>query len=171
MDGAGSHRLCFIFFERPAEQPFNGKHAFGTEIRHGRQICRASHIAHRLNPARILHIIPIPLQLRHPAGHAEQRRQMSTRGHSPNADAVRIEMVGGSIRAKPSHGSLTIFDLRRKRCSAAKAIIDARHGDIHPAPEQQLDISLFCPAPASTMNTNDHWQRTRRPSPDNRGRA
>src|SRR6266853_5404269 len=102
MDGAGSYRLRVIFFERPAEEPFNGRHAFGTDIRERRQICRASHSAYSLNPARILHIIPTSLQLRHPTGGAEQRRQMSTRGHSPNADPVGIEIVLRRVSAKPA---------------------------------------------------------------------
>src|SRR5438093_10602169 len=161
MDGAGSYRLRFIFFERPAEQPFNGKHAFGTEIREARQICRASHIAHRLNPARVLHIIPTPLQLRHPTGRAEQRRQMSTRGHSPNADPVGIEIVLRRVSAKPAHGSFTIFDLRRKRCRAAKAVIDAGHG-VSIRHQSNSWASLFsASAPASAMDPNDHWRRTR----------
>src|SRR6266481_9237830 len=128
MDGAGGYRLRLVLFERPAEQPFNGRDAPGTEIRHGRQISRASHNAHRLNLARRLHIIPTPLQLRHPAGRAEQSRQMSARGVSPGADVVGIEVVGGGVGAKPAHGSLTIFDLRRKRCSGSTAVIDAGHG-------------------------------------------
>src|SRR5919108_1852287 len=163
MDGAGSYRLRFIFFERPAEQRFNGKPAFGTEIRHGRQICRASYIAYRLNPARILHIIPTSLQLRHPAGRAEQRRQMSTRGVSPDADAVGIEVVVGSVGANPTHGSLTIFDLRRKRCSSGEAVIDAGHG-VSILHQRNSWTSVFSTGvPVPTMNANDHWQQTRDP--------
>ena len=86
---------------------------------------------------------------------------MSTRGHSPSADVVRIEVVGGSIRAKPSHGSLTIFYLRRKRCSAGEAIIDARHGESILHQSNSWTLLFSAPAPASTMNPNDHWQRTR----------
>src|SRR5206468_6351839 len=109
-------------FSRGAEQPFDGRDAPGTEIRHSQRICRTTHIAHGLNLARILHIIAGPLQLRHPARRPEQSRQMSACGVSPNADAVGIEVVGRSVGAKPTHGSLTIFDLQRKKCSAREAV-------------------------------------------------
>src|SRR5437899_5661524 len=86
---------------------------------------------------------------------------MSTRGVSPGADVVRIEVVVGSVGANPTHGSLTIFDLRRKRCSAGEAVIDARHG-VSILHQSNSWTSLFsATAPASTMNPNDHWQRTR----------
>src|SRR5436190_11702784 len=160
MDGAGSYRLRFIFFERTAEQPFNGQGASGTEVRHGQQICRASHIAHRLNPARILHIIPTPLQLRHPTGRAEQSRQMSARGVSPNADVVGIEVIDGSVGAKPTHGSLTIFDLRRKRCSAREAVIDTGYG-VSILHQRNSWTSFFATlVPVPTMDANDRWQQT-----------
>src|SRR5262249_53191047 len=44
MDGAGNYRLRLVFFEGPAEQPFNGRDAPGTEIRHSQQICRTTHM-------------------------------------------------------------------------------------------------------------------------------
>src|ERR1041385_3132442 len=100
MEGTGSCRL--IIFGRPAEEPFNSKPAFGPKIRQGQQIYRTSYIAHRLNAARILHIIPTPLQIWHPAGRAEERRQMSTRGHSPNADPLGTEIVLRRVRDRKS---------------------------------------------------------------------
>src|SRR5439155_14268654 len=107
------------------------------------------------------HIIPTPLQLRHPTGRAEQRRQMSTRGVSPGADVVRIEVVVGSVGANPTHSSLTIFDLRRKRCSAGEAVIDAGHG-VSILHQRNSWTSLFSTrVPVPTMDANDHWQQTR----------
>src|SRR6266852_6133450 len=85
---------------------------------------------------------------------------MPARGVPPNADVVRIEIVFGGIGAKPSHGSLAIFDLRRKRRSAGKAVVNARDGVaiIH---QSNSRTALFsAPAPASAMNPNDHRQRT-----------
>ena len=85
---------------------------------------------------------------------------MPARGVPPDADVVRIEAVFGGVGAKPSHGSLAIFYLRRKRGNACKAIIDARNGVaiIH---ESNSRTALFsAPAPASAMDPNDQWQRT-----------
>ena len=79
---------------------------------------------------------------------------------SPGADVVRIEIVFGGVSSEPSHGSLAIFDLRRKRCNAAKTIVNARDGVaiIH---ESNSRSALFsAPAPASAMNPNDHRQGT-----------
>ena len=86
---------------------------------------------------------------------------MSTRGVSPGADAVGIEIVIRRVSAKPAHGSLTIFDLRRKRCSAGEAVIDAGHG-VSILHQSYSWTSLFSAlAPASSVDPNNHRQRTR----------
>jgi hypothetical protein len=50
---------------------------------------------------------------------------MSTRGHSPNADPVGIDIVFECIGSKPSDRSLAIFDLRWKRYDLCKTVINA----------------------------------------------
>src|SRR5262249_136919 len=86
---------------------------------------------------------------------------MSTRGHSPNANPVGIQIVLRRVSTKPAHGSFTIFNLRRKRCRAAKAVINAGHGV---SIRHQSDSWVFpfsASAPGAAMDPEDHWRWTR----------
>src|SRR5258705_12950244 len=86
---------------------------------------------------------------------------MPAGGKSPDADPIGIEIVLSRIGAKPTDCSFAIFDLRRKRCSSGKAVIDARHGVFIPHEANSWTSLFSTPAPAATMDPNDHWQRTR----------
>ena len=144
----------------------------GPRFVHGRQICRASHIAHRLNPARILHIIPTPLQLRHPAGRAEQRRQMSTRGYSPNADPVGIEIVASPALARSQRtAALQSSICAGKGAVLRKAVIDAGHGVSILHQSNSWTLLFSAPAPALRHGSKRSLAADPRPSPDDRGRA
>jgi hypothetical protein len=98
-----------------------------------------------------------------------QRRQMSTRRHSPNTDPVGIKIVLRCVSAKPAHGSLTIFDLRRKRGSPSQPVIDAGHSVSHPALERQRDTAPFCHCASLRHVSKRSLAADPRPSQDNRG--
>src|SRR5438094_10508207 len=85
---------------------------------------------------------------------------MPARGKSPDADPIGVEIVLRRIGAKPADGSLAIFDLRRKRRNPGKAVIDARHGVSILYQSNSWTPLFSAPAPASSMDPNDHWQRT-----------
>src|SRR5215831_1813655 len=86
---------------------------------------------------------------------------MSARRESPDADPIGIEIVLGGIGPKPSDRSFAIFDLRWKRGDGSETIIDASHG-VSILHHSNCWTPLFSAAvPASSMDPNDHRQRTR----------
>jgi hypothetical protein len=86
---------------------------------------------------------------------------MPPSGKSPDADPVGIEIVFGGIRSKPSNRSLAIFNLCWKSGDGRKTIIYARYGVSIVYKPNSWTLLFSASAPASPMDPNDHWQRTR----------
>src|SRR6266446_2741152 len=84
---------------------------------------------------------------------------MPTRGKSPDADPVGIEIVFGGIGSKPSDRSLAIFDLCWKRCDLCKAIINARDRISFVYNPNSRTLLFSAAVPASTVNPNNYGQR------------
>ena len=76
---------------------------------------------------------------------------------SRRADPVGIEIVLGRVSPKPSHGRLTVFDLRGERCLARKTQFDARHRVTVIHETDKRNVLLFSSmAPAWSINPKDN---------------
>src|SRR2546423_13444536 len=82
---------------------------------------------------------------------------MSASGMSPHPDPVCVEIVLGRVSPKPSHGRLTVFDLRGERRLARKTQFDARHRVTVIHETDKRNVLLFSSmAPAWSINPKDN---------------
>lgn len=93
-----------------------------------KEIRRAVGIDDGLDPAGLLSVPQVSLELRHVAAGAKQGGEMSPRGLPPHGDALRVESILVRLGPQPAYGCLGIVNLGREGGVNAEAISDARDG-------------------------------------------